>query len=477
MDYPGRNVVDWIQPGASMDLDRDVDREMVADAPDEPSLDDERLLPTGFAEWFVVMQTALPAALYLPGSQAYRLPLRMGAYVIALVGLALWWFRNGAQRSGRHPAERWLVFVFFYLVLMIFHPLTSGLLAGIAQTLLYTSIFCSLFWVQAFVTRPRQLVRILAILLVCNGINSVVGVLQVYDPLRFMPSQLSLSLSRTALAASTFVGPNGRPMMRPPGLFDTPGAVCGPGTVAALLGLVFAVEPFVWWKRAVALLLSLAGISAIYLSHVRASLVVTLAMMAVYAAVLVLQNQKAKLTIFSSLGVGIVVVGLTATSIIGGEGIRERFATLLGGDPEKLYFQSRGNQLQTGFIELASEYPFGAGLARWGMMHGYFGDKSNLDSTEIWAEVQTSVWLLDGGLVLLSVYSLGLLVTVWKEWKTTMGLASRDDRLWAATVVAVNVGTLALVFTFVPFVTQVGLQYWFLEGALYGAMIRQPRRS
>jgi hypothetical protein len=478
MDYPGRNVVDWIQPGAaSMDLDRDVDREMVSDAPDEPSLDDERLLPTGFAEWFVVLQTALPAALYLPGSQAYRLPLRMGAYVIALVGLALWWFRNGAQRSGRHPAERWLVFVFFYLVLMIFHPLTSGLLAGIAQTLLYTSIFCSLFWVQAFVTRPRQLVRILAILLVCNGINSVVGVLQVYDPLRFMPSQLSLSLSRTALAASTFVGPNGRPMMRPPGLFDTPGAVCGPGTVAALLGLVFAVEPFVWWKRAVALLLSLAGISAIYLSHVRASLVVTLAMMAVYAAVLVLQNQKAKLTIFSSLGVGIVVVGLTATSIIGGEGIRERFATLLGGDPEKLYFQSRGNQLQTGFIELASEYPFGAGLARWGMMHGYFGDKSNLDSTEIWAEVQTSVWLLDGGLVLLSVYSLGLLVTVWKEWKTTMGLASRDDRLWAATVVAVNVGTLALVFTFVPFVTQVGLQYWFLEGALYGAMIRQPRRS
>jgi hypothetical protein len=478
MDYPGRNVVDWIQPGAaSMDLDRDVDREMVSEAPDEPSLDDERLLPTGFAEWFVVLQTALPAALYLPGSQAYRLPLRMGAYVIALVGLALWWFRNGAQRSGRHPAERWLVFVFFYLVLMIFHPLTSGLLAGIAQTLLYTSIFCSLFWVQAFVTRPRQLVRILAILLVCNGINSVVGVLQVYDPLRFMPSQLSLSLSRTALAASTFVGPNGRPMMRPPGLFDTPGAVCGPGTVAALLGLVFAVEPFVWWKRAVALLLSLAGISAIYLSHVRASLVVTLAMMAVYAAVLVLQNQKAKLTIFSSLGVGIVVVGLTATSIIGGEGIRERFATLLGGDPEKLYFQSRGNQLQTGFIELASEYPFGAGLARWGMMHGYFGDKSNLDSTEIWAEVQTSVWLLDGGLVLLSVYSLGLLVTVWKEWKTTMGLASRDDRLWAATVVAVNVGTLALVFTFVPFVTQVGLQYWFLEGALYGAMIRQPRRS
>ena len=478
MDDPDRNVIDWNQAGvASMALDRDADWAVDLETREEPSLDDERLLPTGFAEWFVVLQTALPAVLLLPGTQAYRLPLRMGAYVIALVGFALWWFRSGAQRSGRHPAERWLVFVLFYLVLMIFHPLTSGLLAGVAQTLLYASVFCSVFWVQAFVTRPRQLVRILVLLLVCNGINSVVGVLQVYDPARFMPSQLSLSLSRTALAASTFVGPNGRPMMRPPGLFDTPGAVCGPGTVAALLGLVFAVESFAWWKRAAALFLSLAGISAIYLSHVRASLVVTIGMMAVYAAFLVLQNQKARLTVFSSLCVGIIFVGLAGSTIIGGEGIRERFSTLLGDDPQKLYFESRGNQLQTGFTELASEYPFGAGLARWGMMHGYFADRSNLDSTEIWAEVQPSVWLLDGGLVLLSAYSLALLVTVWKEWKTTMGLASRNDRLWAATVAAVNVGTLALVFSFVPFVTQVGLQYWFLEGALYGAMIGRPHKS
>jgi len=30
-------------------------------------------LPSGFIEWFVVAQTAIPAMLYLPGSQAYRL--------------------------------------------------------------------------------------------------------------------------------------------------------------------------------------------------------------------------------------------------------------------------------------------------------------------------------------------------------------------------------------------------------------------
>src|SRR6202521_3629075 len=148
MDHPGRNVVNRNQPGvASIDLDQDIDRDVDQDvdqemdqdvdrgidpdARDEPSLDDERLLPTGFAEWFVVLQTALPAVLYLPGTQAYRLPLRMGAYVIALVGFAIWWFRSGTHPSGRHPAEGWLAFVLSYLVLMIFHPLTSGLMAGV----------------------------------------------------------------------------------------------------------------------------------------------------------------------------------------------------------------------------------------------------------------------------------------------------------------------------------------------------------
>jgi hypothetical protein len=58
-----------------------------------------------------------------------------------------------------------------------------------------------------------------------------------------------------------------------------------------------------------------------------------------------------------------------------------------------------------------------------------------------------------------------------------MTLEVREDRYWAATVAAVNIGTLALVFSFVPFVTQVGLQFWFLEGALHGAMANRPRRA
>jgi hypothetical protein len=451
----------------------------VVDAPndDAESLDEERLRPTGFIEWFVVAQTAIPAMLYLPGSQAYRLPLRIGAYAITLIGFMIWWFDRGARQDVRHPAQRWLIFTTLYLALMIFHPLTTGLLAGVAQTLLYVAIFCAVFWAPAFVNRPRQIVRILGLLLVCNGINSIVGVLQVYDPDRFMPSQLSMALSRTALQAATYIGPDGVRIIRPPGLFDTPGAVCGPGTVAALLGLVFAIERFAWWKRAAALMFSLAGISAIYLSHVRANFVVTIGMMVVYAAALLVQNQKTRFTGFVSLCGGVIITGLVASTILGGDTIRERFSTLLAEDPTSLYYQSRGNQLKSGFTELAGQYPFGAGLARWGMMYGYFGDRSKLEATEVWAEVQPTVWLLDGGLFLLGLYSLALIVTAVYTWMTAMRLANREHRLWASTVAAVNIGTLALVFSFVPFVTQVGIQFWFLEGALLGAMANQPRRS
>ena len=473
-----------------MDMSRDVNWDAVSAADpfdfddteevefEEPSLDDERLWPQGFAEWFIVAQTALPAMLFLPGSQAYRFPVRVGAYAIAIFGFVLWWFARGARRDVRHPSQRWLSLVFAYLVLMIFNPLTESLLAGVAQVGLYFAIFCSVFWAPAYVNRPRQLTRILALLLVCNGINSMVGVMQVYDPDRWMPKELSsiVSSSSQIMGSATYLGPNGRTIIRPPGLFDTPGAVCGPGTIAALLGLIFALESFAWWKRLAALMFSLAGISAIYLSHVRANFVVTLGMMTVYSLAMIVLGERQRFVKFVSLSVGIVMVGLAGSTIVGGESIRERFSTLLADDPRQIYYQSRGQQLETAFGSLAEEYPFGAGLARWGMMRRYFGAAATLDSGEVWAEVQPNAWILDGGFVLLGLYSLALIVTAFYEWKLIRSVRHPRDRLVVAAVVAANVGTLALVFSFVPFGTQVGMQFWFLEGALHGAMAYSLRR-
>jgi len=276
------------------------------------------LLPWGFVEWFVVAQTAIPALLYLPGFQALRVPIRVGAYATALIGFAVWWMTGSRSRrpAGRHPAEPWLVLVALCLFLMIFHPLTNSPLTGVAQALLYFSVFCSMFWVPAYVSRPHDLVRILGILLVCNGINSLVGVLQVYDPAYWMPARLSAAFEGdfNRFIGSTYIGPNGIPIVRPPGLFDTPGAVCGAGAIAAFLGLVFAFDR----KRVTAVMLGLAGVSAIYLSHVRSSLVILVIMISTYGIVLLVQGRRRQLISFASAGAGLILVGLTASVTLGG---------------------------------------------------------------------------------------------------------------------------------------------------------------
>jgi hypothetical protein len=47
-------------------------------------------------------------------------------------------------------------------------------------------------------------------------------------------------------------------------------------------------------------------------------------------------------------------------------------------------------------------------------------------------------------------------------------------RACAAVILAANLGTAALIFSFTPFVTQIGLQFWFLAGAVHGIASRTP---
>ena len=176
--------------------------------PEELSLDRESWRPTGFLEWFVVGQTVLPAFMYFPGSQSFRFPIRVAAFAISLLAFAMWWFGRGGRRPFRHPADRWLVLVLLCLSLMITHPYTASLFAGTGQLLLYFAVFCPVFWVPGYVGGRRRVVRVLAILMVCNGIDSAVGVMQVYDPDRWMPRELSQVFTGNIdmMEGSMFVG-------------------------------------------------------------------------------------------------------------------------------------------------------------------------------------------------------------------------------------------------------------------------------
>jgi hypothetical protein len=292
-------------------------------------------------------------------------------------------------------------------------------------------------------------------------------VLQVYDPARWMPTELSrvITNSSMGLGAVTYTGPDGQMIVRPPGLFDTPGAVAGPGMFAALLGVVFGLSALPLWQRAGAFAMSAAGIAAIYLSQVRISLVVAVFMFAVYVLTLLLQKRAAKATTFGILA-GAIIAGSFAVAVtLGGQSVIDRFMTLFAEDPMAVYYRARGVQLETTFTEMLYQYPLGAGLGRWGMAGGYFGTAG---LPGLWAEIQIAGWMIDGGVPMIFLYGGAIVVGALAQFRLARLTQYPRVAACSAVVFAANLGTAAMIFSFTPFVTQIGIQYWFLAGALHG---------
>ncbi len=443
-----------------------------------PTASTQRNERWGFPEFFVISQTLIPALLYFPGTQPFRLYIRIASFVISFATL-LWWAVAVAKTSRSHPAQPWIFAAMAYIVVMFIHPMTSSTLAGLAQFVLYLSVIAPIFWAGTFVRTPERLARLMALLLICNGLNAVVGVLQVYDPGRWMPPEMSRVMTESVygLGTVTYRGPDGRMIVRPPGLFDTPGAVAGPGMYAALLGLVFATSAIAFWKRLAAIGASFAGIAAIYLSQVRVSLVVSMLMLASYFSLLFVQERRSRALVFGGAAVAIVITTFSFALALGGESIAERTFTLFAQDPLALYAGSRGGQLTYTFGELLQKYPMGAGLGRWGMIAVYFGNSAKAGAEPLWVEIQVAGWAIDGGFALLALYIGALVVTLLTDARLARIHPDARVRACASVVLAANLGTAALIFTFTPFVTQIGLQFWFLAGALHGLVAGRVARG
>jgi hypothetical protein len=429
-------------------------------------------MPWGFAEWFLISQTALPALVILPGTQSVRLAIRISAFVLPLAAFVKW---NLDSETSTRPAraQSWVLATLLLLMAMLVHPSTPSWVGGLAQVAVYFAVMTPLFWAPSYVHTPEHLARLLWILLMCSGLNALVGVLQVYDPGRWMPAEFSrvAMANLMALGPVSYVGPNGHLIVRPPGLFDTPGAVAGPAAYATLLGVVFAVSASPVWKRALALVFAGAGLAAIYLSQVRISLVTSLGMMIVYVVVAVRQGRAGRATQFAILAGGLVVGAFMLALALGGPTVLRRFMTLLASDPLSVYQTARGTQLEVTFGDLFLNHPLGSGLGRWGMVANYFGAFTH-DNDAIWAEIQLTGWMVDGGILMIALYSGALVVTAVAEYR--VAIMTHFPRLaqCGGVVLAANLGTAALIFSFTPFVTQVGIQYWFLAGALHGVAQR-----
>ena len=160
-----------------------------------------------------------------------------------------------------------------------------------------------------------------------------------------------------------------------------------------------------------------------------------------------------------------MAISFVVAIALGGESITARFLTLFAGDPFEVYYRARGVQLNNTFSEMLYAYPLGAGLGRWGMAGAYFGNPLDVN---LWAEIQIAGWMIDGGVPMLFLYGGAVTVAAMSQFRVARASQYPRVAACAAVVLAANLGTTAMVFSFTPFVTQIGIQYWFLAGALHG---------
>ena len=154
------------------------------------------------------------------------------------------------------------------------------------------------------------------------------------------------------------------------------------------------------------MVMGMAGVVVIFLSHVRSALVVLLGRAVVYAIVMARQGRlKTILSVCLLMAVGGVcsIYFRRSTRRQKHHGSVRHAAS---GQSRESVFEKTGHMGMVigAFDTFLFEHPLGAGLGRWGMMRIYFGDENNVDSPAIWSEVQFSSWILDGGIVLLVVF-------------------------------------------------------------------------
>jgi hypothetical protein len=256
---------------------------------------------------------------------------------------------------------------------------------------------------------------------------------------------------------------SGTRVFRPMGLTDTPGGAAYGGLYAVLLGLgMLQGKPAFWGARPLALGSVVIGAMCLYLCQIRSLLVMTGICVITLVVVLGVTGRFSRL-----LGAGAVIfLGAGAAFLLaeslGGESMTARLATLTTETPSTIYYQKRGFFLEYTLEQLLPLYPFGAGLGRWGMINRYFGDQVN----SIWVEIQWTGWLLDGGVPLIITYTVAILAAMWTGLRIALRRGGREVNSWAATIVAYNVGALALCFNYPLFIGTAGIEFWLLNAAL-----------
>jgi hypothetical protein len=217
------------------------------------------------------------------------------------------------------------------------------------------------------------------------------------------------------------------------------------------------------------------GFAVVYLTQARSVLLMAIGAAALIGIIALKQGRLARASWRIAIGGALVVASFAWASSVGGDSVSSRFLGLRDQGTLSTYQKSRGAFVSQTVGELLDNYPWGAGLGRWGMMNTYFGDPADHRSPPIYVEIQPTGWLLDGGVPMWIFYGGAVLLSLW----AALRLATTRDHLRAEVgmvVLAVEVFIAGMAMAGPVFNTQLGILFWALAGALHGSAFSQRKR-
>ena len=414
---------------------------------------------------FVLLHIACQLVLLVPGVSSGRVVIRMAAFGVSLLFLLIVPSR-GVQRTSLRTCA---LCILVLLGLEFFHPEGSGLLAALASVMMKLAVLAPIFWMPRTGTTSTQLQSLITILWLFYTASAVLGVLQAYFPGQFQPplSAVLEAKGNVRLAGLEIVLASGERTFRPMGLTDSPGGAASAGMYAVLFGigmLLSPKHPFAG-ARPLALFGMVAGLMCLYLCQVRSLVVMAGVCTCSLLVLLLISGQITRLVGLLGAVSAIVPGAFGLAFAIGGQRMMARLTTLVDADPGSVYYANRGHFLEYTLTHDLPTYPLGAGLGRIGMVHGYFGEATG----GLWAEIQWTAWLFDGGVALVLLYTSAMLIAASGCVKIALRQGRTADPalpLWGAVILAYDVGAFAICFNYPLFEGTGGVEFWLLNTAM-----------
>jgi hypothetical protein len=212
----------------------------------------------------------------------------------------------------------------------------------------------------------------------------------------------------------------------------------------------------------------LVAVTVVYLTQVRSVLLMLVVCMMVVAFVSLRQGRALQGSWRVSLAAALVIGSFVWAVTLGGDAVAERFEGILDSGVVDTYQENRGFFLEYTIRELVFEYPFGAGLGRWGMMSLYFGEPGNWQFPSLHAEIQLTGWLYDGGILMWVLYGMAIVMALRNTYRIAI---IREHPLHEFAVMALSVQVLivGLCFTGPAFNTQLGILFWLMTATVFAA--------